>query len=279
MRKKYIYLLSFSLIFLSFCKKNIKEIETIPQTPVRKKIKKKDFGKTEIKKTLLTKEKETELKKESKEEKNLLPEPEQSENQEQNNISDTYEIGIASWYGENFHGRPTASGEVFDKNDISAAHKTLPLGTIVKVKNLENGKEIIVKINDRGPFVKGRIIDLSEEAAKKLGFRNKGTAKVSISIIKKPTDNKINFNKITKKEYNKTRLYYIQAGAFKIRENAENILVKLKNIIPSANFHIIRYKNLNIVVSRMINSHKKIAEYIKILNFNDIEYIIKKRIN
>lgn len=93
------------------------------------------------------------------------------------------EIGIASWYGPNFHGKKTANGEIFDQNKISAAHKTLPLPTIVKVINLENNLSLKIRINDRGPFVRGRIIDLSKEAAKKLKILDKGTAKVRVKVL------------------------------------------------------------------------------------------------
>ena len=91
--------------------------------------------------------------------------------------------GDASWYGKQHHGRKTASGEVFNMNKLTAAHKTLPLGTKVRVTNIENGKSVIVKINDRGPFAKNRILDLSYEAAKKLDMTEKGHAKVLIEII------------------------------------------------------------------------------------------------
>jgi rare lipoprotein A (peptidoglycan hydrolase) len=90
------------------------------------------------------------------------------------------EIGQASWYGPGFHGQETASGETFDTNKMTAAHPSLPLGTKVEVINLEKQKKAEVTINDRGPFVKGRVIDLSHAAAKKLGMAKKGTAKVKI---------------------------------------------------------------------------------------------------
>ncbi|TKJ40294.1 septal ring lytic transglycosylase RlpA family lipoprotein [candidate division LCP-89 bacterium B3_LCP] len=93
------------------------------------------------------------------------------------------ETGIASYYADKFHGRPTSSGEIFDMNGISAAHKTLPLGTVVKVKNLDNGKSLNVRINDRGPFVKGRIIDLSLGAAQVIDMVVAGTARVRIEVI------------------------------------------------------------------------------------------------
>ncbi len=92
--------------------------------------------------------------------------------------------GIASWYGGKFHGRLTANGERYNKNGISAAHKTLPFGTVVRVKNLRNGKTVDVRINDRGPFIKGRIIDLSKGAAKKINMINDGIVPVELTILK-----------------------------------------------------------------------------------------------
>lgn len=93
------------------------------------------------------------------------------------------ESGIASWYGPNFHGKKTANGEIFDMNLIGAAHKTLPLPSVVRVTNLENGRSLIVRINDRGPFVRGRIIDMSKRAAELLGMTNKGTAMVHVRLL------------------------------------------------------------------------------------------------
>ena len=93
------------------------------------------------------------------------------------------ETGIASWYGPNFHNKDTANGEVFDQNAITAAHRTLPMPSIVRVTNLENGRALIVRINDRGPFAHGRIIDLSRRSAQLLGFQRQGTAKVRVEIL------------------------------------------------------------------------------------------------
>ncbi|MFH1803544.1 MAG: septal ring lytic transglycosylase RlpA family protein [Pseudomonadota bacterium] len=93
------------------------------------------------------------------------------------------ETGIASWYGPKFHGKRTANGELFDQNVVSGAHRTLPLPSIVRVTNLENGRSIKVRINDRGPFSHGRIIDMSRKAAELLGFEKKGTAKVRVEIL------------------------------------------------------------------------------------------------
>jgi peptidoglycan lytic transglycosylase len=94
------------------------------------------------------------------------------------------EYGKASWYGKKFHGRKTASGERYNMYQLTAAHKTLPFGTKVKVTNMDNGKSVVVRINDRGPFVKGRIIDLSRAAAKKVDMINAGVAFVKVEIIK-----------------------------------------------------------------------------------------------
>tara|TARA_Y100001970_G_scaffold285390_1_gene404962 strand:- start:51331 stop:51822 length:492 start_codon:yes stop_codon:yes gene_type:complete len=91
--------------------------------------------------------------------------------------------GVSSWYGPNFHGKLTANGEVFDQYGVTAAHKTLPLGTVVRVTNIDNDKSIILRINDRGPYVGNRILDCSYGAATKLGFKDLGTANVEIKII------------------------------------------------------------------------------------------------
>ncbi len=96
-----------------------------------------------------------------------------------------YQEGTASWYGKKFHGRKTASGERFDMHQLTAAHKTLPFGTVVRVTNLENGRTVDVRINDRGPHTPKRIIDISYSAAKKLGLIEQGLGRVSIEIISK----------------------------------------------------------------------------------------------
>lgn len=97
-----------------------------------------------------------------------------------------FQTGIASWYGAEYQGRPTASGEIFDRNVMTAAHKSLAFQTWVEVNNLENGRKVRVKINDRGPFVEGRIIDLSERAADELGMKIAGLAQVSLKIVTGP---------------------------------------------------------------------------------------------
>jgi len=93
------------------------------------------------------------------------------------------EVGLASWYGQEFQGRPTASGERFDMNDLTAAHRTLPFGTRVKVTNLENSRSVVVRVNDRGPHKPERIIDLSYAAARQLGMIEAGTARVRLEVL------------------------------------------------------------------------------------------------
>ena len=93
------------------------------------------------------------------------------------------QTGIASWYGPGFHTRVTANGEAYNENELTAAHQTLPMPSLVRVTNLENGRSIVVRINDRGPFVAGRIIDMSRRGAQLLGFDQKGTAKVRVEVL------------------------------------------------------------------------------------------------
>lgn len=101
-------------------------------------------------------------------------------------FSQITEIGLASFYADKFDGRITASGDIFDQSKLTAAHRTLPFGSKVKVTNLENGKDIIVIVNDRGPFVNDRVIDLSKSGAKKLGFVDKGVTKVKLEVLSIP---------------------------------------------------------------------------------------------
>ena len=93
------------------------------------------------------------------------------------------ETGVASWYGQDFHGGRTANGEIFNKDELTAAHKTLPLPTLARVTNLDNGKSIVVRINDRGPFSGARLIDVSQRSAQLLGFEQQGTAKVRVQVL------------------------------------------------------------------------------------------------
>lgn len=96
------------------------------------------------------------------------------------------ETGMASWYGDPFHGRPTASGETYDMNELTGAHRTLPFGTRLRVQNLDNGHSVTIRINDRGPFAKERILDVSRKAAQELGMIGPGTARVRITVLGAP---------------------------------------------------------------------------------------------
>ena len=187
-----------------------------------------------------------------------------------------FQKGIASWYGGKFQGRRTANGEIYDKYKLTAAHKKLPFNSIVEVTNLNNNKRVIVRINDRGPFVKNRIIDLSKKAAGMIGMENTGTAPVSLIILNKKELNKkhktkVFSNNITEqtqtdqsksieKQSTITQWFYIQAGAFSERINAEKVLSKIRRITDTK-FFIRKSNDLFKVISEKITP-KTFAEKI-----------------
>jgi rare lipoprotein A len=107
-----------------------------------------------------------------------------------------YQVGTASWYGEYFEGKPTASGEDYDMYDMTAAHPTLPLGTYVRVTNLRNGRAVVVKVNDRGPVVPGRIIDLSYGAARVLKFEQRGLQRVRLDLVRPRTQHRAEYQTV-----------------------------------------------------------------------------------
>jgi len=149
--------------------------------------------------------------------------------------------GKASWYGRKFHGRKTASGEIYNMYAMTAAHKTLPLGTYVRVHNLKNNRKIDVRINDRGPFIRGRIIDLSYTAAKKLGIVGSGTAPVEIVALgaaSKPKAAGSTGPSYVPVNYQEGS-FTIQIGAFSNRKNAERLKRKLNRSYK--NVHITTY--------------------------------------
>lgn len=127
------------------------------------------------------------------------------------------ETGIASWYGHPYHGRRAANGEVYDMKKLTAAHRTLPFDTWVRVQNLSNGKRVDVRINDRGPFVRGRIIDLSRAAARRIEMIGPGTVRVRIEIIDRP------------KNARTVNHYAVQVGAFGDREKASRLRSVMEN--------------------------------------------------
>lgn len=138
------------------------------------------------------------------------------------------ETGIASWYGPGFHGKKTASGEKYNQNAFTAAHKTLPFGTRVNVMNLDNNKSTTVIINDRGPFKSGRIIDLSNAAAKTLGIIGTGTARVKIKAIGTSNSTSKPITKATSVARADGK-YYVQVGAYSSKDNAYNVAKNLSN--------------------------------------------------
>ena len=157
------------------------------------------------------------------------------------------EVGTASWYGEDFHAKYTANGEVYNMHTLTAAHRTLPLPSIVRVTNLENGRSLVLRVNDRGPFAKNRIIDISKRGAQLLGFQNKGTAKVRVEIMAEeskdlkqailnktetklaqqlPGDNAGAVRSYTSQQALKGK-YFVQAGSFSSREVADDLTARL----------------------------------------------------
>jgi rare lipoprotein A len=142
--------------------------------------------------------------------------------------------GYATWYGKKYHGNKTSIGEVYDMYKMTAAHKTLPLPCYVKVTNLKNDKTVIVRVNDRGPFVKDRVIDLSYAAANRLEIIEKGSELVKVELI--DLDEKVKVSKINKQ-------IYIQAGLFSDEKNADNLINKIKKLGTVKNENIKKIKN------------------------------------
>ncbi len=153
------------------------------------------------------------------------------------------QTGKASWYGRKFHGRKTSNGETYNMYAMTAAHKTLPMGTWVMVHNLENNRRIKVRVNDRGPFVRGRIIDLSYTGAKKIGIVGPGTARVRLTALGRA----VSYSEKTKDPVEFKPLNYwkgnftVQVGAFKSRANAENYREKLSATYENA--HMVTYED------------------------------------
>jgi rare lipoprotein A len=158
------------------------------------------------------------------------------------------EMGLASWYGRKFHGKRTSSGEPYDMHGMTAAHKTLPLPTYVKVTNLKNGRTVILKVNDRGPFHANRIIDLSHTAAVKLGIKGTGTGLVQVEAIDPdeatvsvkertiPTTTSTVINPAYSK--NNTVSLYIQLGAFISSNNANQLKNQINTALPSSQANV-----------------------------------------
>lgn len=136
--------------------------------------------------------------------------------------------GIASSYGSDFHGRKTSSGEPFNMYAMTAAHKTLPLGVFVKVRHKKSGREVVVRINDRGPFVRDRIIDLSESAAGKLGMLQEGLAPVKVTALGYKSESTSGTESFRQPENYDAGNYTLQVGAFTVKENAYRYAAELR---------------------------------------------------
>ena len=168
------------------------------------------------------------------------------------------QTGIASWYGSEEHGSPTSSGETYDMYAMTAAHKTLPLGSYVLVENLENRKKVIVRVNDRGPFIRGRIIDLSYTAAKKIDIDQRGLAKVRVTLLSENPNyymahgERIDINKGN---------FAIQIGSFSNYMNATNLANRVKNgQIKSVNINDSKYYRVWVTG---FNDRRKAEDYLK----------------
>ena len=167
------------------------------------------------------------------------------------------ETGIASWYGHRFHGRQTANGEVFNMYAMTAAHRVLPLPSVVRVTNLSNGRSVVVRINDRGPYAHERIIDLSLVAAEKIGFRRKGVTRVRVELLPEMSrrvarvarsGGGVREQDRLVAEYvgggsSRTGVFYVQAGTFRDRRNAEIMANRLRRHFDSVRVHSSTAKN------------------------------------
>jgi len=171
--------------------------------------------------------------------------------------------GLASWYGKKFHGRKTANGERYNMYGVSAAHKTLPLGTWVQVHHLESGQTLDVRINDRGPFVRNRIIDLSFGAAKKLGIVGPGTAPVKVTALGKAGDPKPDGRPTYLPVAYHQGNFTFQVGAFVDRQNAETLVRQLDKTYKNA--HMVKSNDDQPVFYRVrvgrCNTLTQAAEY------------------
>ena len=144
------------------------------------------------------------------------------------------QTGVASWYGTDFHGKKTSNGETYDMHAMTAAHKTLPLGVFVRVTNTANGNEAVVRVNDRGPFVKGRIIDLSYSAAKALGVDIAGTAPVRIVALGYRGSSADQYSELENYDAGN---YTVQIGAFTDTKNAERLSGEMKKVYGFSEIH------------------------------------------
>jgi len=188
-----------------------------------------------------------------------------------NNI---YQNGVASWYGDKFHGKRTANGEIYNMYKLTAAHKTLPFNTILEVKNLQNQKSVLVRINDRGPFVKNRIIDLSYKSAQILGIDVTGTELVQLRIMKQ-THLALKSKTNPQIRFKTNEVFFLQAGAFGEIKNAQQLLKLVQIVLPDLNFEIYFKDGFYKIISKRIESKDSAEKYKNILKEVDIDVFIK----
>lgn len=183
------------------------------------------------------------------------------------------ESGIASWYGKKFHGRLTANQERYNMHELTAAHKSLPLPSYIKVYNHKNDKSVIVRVNDRGPFVEGRIVDLSYAAAKRVGIDKIGLAPVTIEVIDMPA-NRSSYELEVSKLSNRHRVGYIQIGTYKKRSNAFNVMRTLKRYRLTSHLVKADYRStadMHQVRLGPFNTPQELAAVKKLLDRNDFK--------
>lgn len=173
--------------------------------------------------------------------------------------------GIASWYGgsDGFEGKPTASGEIYDGSQLTAAHRELPLGTVVDVTNLENGKTVRVRVNDRGPFVKGRVIDLSRTAAREVDLIGPGTAPVRLSVVMLGAESE---------PLSPTGQWSVQAASFADRGRAERFAERLRGV--GHGVYLEPYRGLSRVKVGPFDSRKRAGDALDQLHDEGFEGIV-----
>ncbi|MEN8152705.1 MAG: septal ring lytic transglycosylase RlpA family protein [Acidobacteriota bacterium] len=198
-------------------------------------------------------------------------------NKNKNNENDDfYQVGIASWYGDKFNGRRTSNGEIYDMYKLTAAHKKLPFNTLVEVENLNNRKKILVRINDRGPFVKKRIIDLSYKAAIAIDMDDEGTAPVVLRIMDMK-DIKGRGKILTqKRKYSFRSKFVLQAGAFENKNNAESLRDNINYNSLKIKFKITFENGFYKVLSDTISSRNETEKYKKFLENIGFDLFIKE---
>lgn len=244
----------------------------------------------------------------------VTSEPVKTDEEWLNTAEGLVQTGIASWYGSDFHGKRTANGEIYDMNKLTAAHKYLPFHTLVEVENLDNKKKVLVRINDRGPFVEGRVIDLSRKAGLQIGIDDEGTARVRLRIVKaddtadissqKPTEpgtyqeTGIEKEDISVTEVKETDIpgstappppeppptvqsdtptgYYLQAGAFSSMKNAKRQLRQIKQILPGVSFNIQYTDGLYKIISDRLGSRETAETFKNHLEKNGIQALVRE---